>query len=82
MFRVVSRSLARVVFRRDLWSGNRERWSYLLSTDPAKSIVAWSWTQHRAYRDRYSAAMSDPAWAHLMFIRLRSAADTAGCCRP
>ena len=78
MFRVVSRSVARVVFRRDLWNGNRERWSSLLSTDPAKSIVAWSWTQHRAYRDRYSAAMSDPAWAHLTFVRLRSASDTAG----
>jgi adenylate kinase family enzyme len=75
-FRVVARSLTRVLRRRELWNGNRERWRNLLSTDPARSIIAWSWTQHQAYRDRYSAAMTDPAWAHLTFIRLRSASDT------
>ncbi|HEX3841489.1 MAG TPA: hypothetical protein VHU85_11900 [Acidimicrobiales bacterium] len=74
-FRVVSRSLGRVLRRRELWNGNREHWRNLLSTDPAKSIIAWSWTQHQAYRDRYSATMTDPAWANLTFIRLRSASD-------
>lgn len=76
MFRVVARSLARVLCKRQLWNGNRERWRDLLSTDPARSIVAWSWTQHQPYRDRYASAMTDPAWAHLTFVRLRSASDT------
>jgi adenylate kinase family enzyme len=76
MFRVVTRSLARVLGQRELWNGNRERWRNLVSTDPARSIVAWSWTQHQPYRDRYSSAMTDPAWADLAFIRLRSASDT------
>jgi adenylate kinase family enzyme len=76
MFRVISRSLARVLGKRELWNSNRERWSNLISTDPAKSIVAWSWTQHQPYRDRYTSAMADPAWAHLAFIRLRTASDT------
>jgi adenylate kinase family enzyme len=75
MRRVIFRSLARVIFRRELWNANRERWRYLLSADPAKSIIVWAWTQHQAYRDRYSAAMTDPCWAHLTFIRLRSASD-------
>jgi adenylate kinase family enzyme len=75
MARVISRSLARVLLQRELWNGNRERWRFLFSTDPAKSIIAWAWTQHRAYRDRYSAAMNDPALAHLTFLRLRSASD-------
>ena len=76
MGRVISRSLARVLLKRALWNGNRERWRFLFSMDPAKSIIVWAWTQHAAYRDRYSAAMSDPALAHLTFLRFRSASDT------
>lgn len=46
-----------------------------MSTDLAKSIIAWAWTQHQAYRDRYEGAMTDPAWAELTFLRLRSVSD-------
>jgi adenylate kinase family enzyme len=75
MGRVISRSLARVLLRRELWNGNRERWRFLFSMDPAKSIIVWAWTQHRAYRNRYSTAMSDPALVHLTFLRLRSGSE-------
>lgn len=76
MFRVVARSLARVVAKRELWNGNRERWRNLVSTDPERSIIVWSWTQHQPYRDRYSSAMTDPVWAHLTFFHLRTGSDT------
>jgi adenylate kinase family enzyme len=72
MRRVVPRTLARVVRRTELWNGNREPWSNVLSVDPQRSILAWAWTQHASYRQRYSAAMSDPAWAHIEFVVLRS----------
>jgi adenylate kinase family enzyme len=72
MGRIIRRSLDRVIFRRELWNGNRERWRNLASIDPAKSIIAWACTQHSAYRDRYGQAVSDPTWTHLDFVRLRS----------
>jgi adenylate kinase family enzyme len=34
MTQVARRSLGRVVFRRELWNGNRERWANLFSRDP------------------------------------------------
>jgi adenylate kinase family enzyme len=75
MTRLVRRTVRRVIRRERLWNDNRERWSNLVSLDPHKSILAWSWTMHPTYRERYAAAMKDPAWAHLDFIRLTSRRD-------
>jgi len=75
MWRVVARTVRRAARRQELWNGNREPWSNFWSLRPQRSIVAWAWTQHRQYRARYEVAMADPAWAHLRFVRLRSAAD-------
>jgi adenylate kinase family enzyme len=72
MSRVVNRTLRRAVRRQELWNGNREPLSNWLTLDPERSIIMWSWTQHAKYRVRYEAAMADPAWAHLSFVRLRS----------
>ncbi|HEY9437735.1 MAG TPA: adenylate kinase, partial [Streptomyces sp.] len=69
---VVGRTLARATTRRELWNGNRERWRNMLSLDPQRSIIMWSWTRHHRYRRRYQDAARDPRWAHLRFVRLRS----------
>ncbi len=71
MRRVITRTVARTMTRRELWNGNREPWSNLLSLDPQRSIVAWSWTRHAVYRERYGHAREDPAWSGLEFIRVR-----------
>jgi adenylate kinase family enzyme len=75
MRRIIRRSVARVVTRQELWNGNRERWRNLLSLDPTQSVIAWAWTQHGKYHQRYGEAAADPAWAHLRFVRLRSPQD-------
>jgi adenylate kinase family enzyme len=75
MRQVVTRTLQRATRGTELWNGNREQWRDIFSGDPEKSIILWSWTQHAKYHDRYLAAMSDPAWRHLSFVRLRSRAD-------
>ena len=66
-----------MVLRHELWNGNREPLSNLLSLDPQRSVIAWAWTQHGAYRERYLGVMADPAWAHLRFVTLTSDAETA-----
>ncbi len=72
MGQVVGRTLRRVVTREELWNGNREPWSNLYRLDPERSIIAWAWTRHGVYRDRYQTAMLDPRWSRLTFVRLRS----------
>jgi hypothetical protein len=49
-------------------------WRQLLSWDKNESPIAWSWQMHGPHRDRYMAAMADPANGHLRFIRLTSPA--------
>lgn len=68
MRQVTGRTLRRVVLRTELWNGNREPWSNMLSLDPQRSIVAWAWTNHVKYHDRYLAATADVRWAHLRFV--------------
>jgi adenylate kinase family enzyme len=75
MRRVVTRTVRRAARRQELWNGNREPWSNFWSLDPQRSVVAWAWTRHRNYRARYEAALADPAWARLRFVRLRSTAE-------
>lgn len=72
MSRTIRRTLRRVCTREVLWNGNREPWSNLFSFKPEKSIIAWSATRHRVYRQRYGALEHDPRWARLHFVRLRS----------
>jgi adenylate kinase family enzyme len=75
MRQVVLRTLGRVVRRAELWNGNRERWRNLFTRDPEESVIVWAWQRHETYRQRYTAAMADPANRNLTFVRLRSRAE-------
>lgn len=56
MWRVVRRSLARVITRRMLWNGNRESWRALIfsPTHP----VRWAWSQHSVRRRETAARIA------------------------
>ena len=77
MYQVTTRTARRVLGRRELWNGNRERLREVLSFDPHRSIIAWAWTTRGHNRAKYRAAMADPAFAHLRFVRLASRRDVA-----
>jgi adenylate kinase family enzyme len=68
--RVLRRTLGRLLLRRELWNGNRERWRALIDRDPAENIVLWSLSQHGAYRRSYEQASATDQNA--TWIRLRS----------
>jgi adenylate kinase family enzyme len=70
--RVARRSLGRIVTRERLWHGNRETLGNVLSRDPARSIVAWTWQQHPKYRERYEAQLGERIWSHATVVRLRT----------
>ena len=68
--RLVRRTLGRVLLRRELWNGNRERWRNLVSRNPRENILLWSWTQHESYRCRYREASESDTVAR--WVRLQS----------
>lgn len=69
MRRVVARTFGRMWRRQELWNGNRERWTNLLSFDPEQNIILWSWHTYEKNHERYLSAVSDPQWTHLTFHR-------------
>ena len=70
MPRIIWRTIRRIVLRQELWNGNRERLRNLLSWDPEQSVISWAWHHYPVYRQRYTAAVADPRFAHLTFIRI------------
>jgi len=75
MRRVIWRTLRRVGGRVELWNGNRERWRNFFTLDKEESVIVWAWQTHASTRARYEAAMTDPLYARLRFIRLRRPAE-------
>lgn len=69
MRRVVARTFGRMWRRQELWNGNRERWTNLLSLNPEENIILWSWHTFDKNHKRYLEALSDPEFAHLKFHR-------------
>ena len=70
---VVARTWHRVRSGEELWNGNRERWQEVLSWDPERSIIRWSWTQHRRYHQLFGAmAAAEPErWLRVSSRRQR-----------
>ncbi len=75
MRQVISRTATRVVRRRELWNGNRERWSGFAVWRGEKSVIWWAWTSYGKVSKTYADAMADPALTHLTWHRLRSRSD-------
>ncbi len=68
MARVIRRSVARVVRRTRLWSGNVERWRHLLG--PSHPI-RWAWSTWRRHRDEIEALLGQDEHTHLIVHRIR-----------
>jgi adenylate kinase family enzyme len=74
--RIVRRSWRRWRNNEVLWGTNKERfWSQLKLWSKKDSLITYTWQQRKVVDERYSGAMSDPRWAHVRFVRLRSAAE-------
>ena len=72
-WRILRRSWVR--WRRGdvLWGTNRERfWPQLKVWSEKDSLLAFTWRRYHPVRARYEAAMADPTYGHIRFVRLRS----------
>jgi adenylate kinase family enzyme len=72
--RLVWRTLRRGALRTELWNGNRESLLNLFRGGDS-NLLLWAWRHHGKYRQRYTAAMADPANEAIRFIRIRRRAD-------
>ncbi len=70
-YQSLSRTLMRALTMKELWegTGNRESFFRMFSKD---SILLWLFKTYSSTNARYEARMSDPAYQHLRFYRLRS----------
>jgi len=69
LWRLLRRTTRRVVTREELWNSNRENWRNQLSRD---SLFLFALRTYRRRRRTYSATLVNPAYAHLIFVHLRS----------
>ena len=74
MWQLVSRSVRRVLFRTELWNGNREGLGNLLSMDPEESVIRWAIKTHHQFPGRFDRLRADPRMAGVRFHRLRGKA--------
>lgn len=75
LWQVGRRSLGRVLFRTELWNGNRERWQDLLSSDPERSVIRWAMKTHGEHAGRFESLRSDPGLAGVRFHRVTGRAS-------
>jgi adenylate kinase family enzyme len=70
LWRVTRRTIRRVVTQEGLWGGNREQWgASFFSRD---SIILWALRTYRRRRREYPILFSQPEYAHLQVVHLRS----------
>ncbi len=74
--RFLRRSWKRWRSRELIWGTNRERfWPHFMIWRGNDSLLVWIITQHGRKRRDMLAYVSDPRWAHVRFVRLRSARE-------
>ncbi len=75
LWRVVWRTFRRIVTREELWGNNREDWRAAFGRD---SIILWALQTYARRRREYAAWLSQPEYAHLQVVHLRSPRETQG----
>ncbi|MGI0519916.1 AAA family ATPase [Microbacterium maritypicum] len=73
--RLMRRTLARSILRRELWNGNREKgpWN-LLNRDPEENILAWQRATLHKWHERFPEMQE--RFPHLTVVRLRHPRET------
>ena len=74
MWRVIRRTIRRLLSRERLFNDNRER--LLAAVLDPEHPVRWAWTQHADRRRRNETIAADRAFAQLTVVRLRSPRET------
>jgi hypothetical protein len=72
--RLLLRTLKRLWTREDIWgTGNRERFAHHFTRN---SLFLWALQTHERYRQEFPRTLSQPEYAHLVVVRMRSPRET------
>lgn len=80
LWQSIGRTWKRASSKEELWPGTGNRESFRKSFFSRESVIWWSITSRSRARERYLAAMRDPAYAHIEFVRLTSRAEAETYC--
>lgn len=69
LWRLLLRTARRIIWREELWSGNRETLAAQLSRD---SIILWALHTYQRRRRETPLLLQQPAYRHLTVVHLRS----------
>ena len=69
MGRLARRTMKRIIYREELWNGNREHLSGLFTRD---SVFLWAIRTYRRRKKQYPILLGRPENSHLRVIRLHS----------
>jgi hypothetical protein len=72
LWRLVPRTIRRSYHQTELWNGNKESWTNMISLDREVNIILWSTSNFARHRRTYRRAVADPQWAGVSFVRLCS----------
>jgi adenylate kinase family enzyme len=75
MRRVIVRSVARAWDKRELWAGNRERWTAWFD---AGHPIRWAWSTWKERRREFEGLLSESRYRHLAVLRLRHPREASG----
>ncbi|WP_087719120.1 adenylate kinase [Salinicola salarius] len=75
----VGRAIARIASQKELWPGTGNRESFRQTFLSRDSVLLWSLRTWHRNRRRYLAAMIDPEYSHIHFIRLTHRHEMAIC---
>ncbi|GHC25408.1 adenylate kinase [Kushneria pakistanensis] len=70
MVQAITRAVRRAWTQQELWPGTGNRESFRKSFFSRDSVLLWTLKTWRRNRRRYVAAMADPRYRHIRFVRL------------
>lgn len=73
---ILRRTLTRMLFRTELWNGNRERWRNFFSFDPEKSVLLWSMTNFKKRRKQSHEIELDASFPAGVRLRFKHPRET------
>jgi adenylate kinase family enzyme len=73
--RLLMRSIRRLVTGAEVCNGNHETLKNLLSRDPERNVVLWSWQHHDQYQEIYTTYADGDFWSGANVHRMRSPSE-------
>ncbi|KAH8805044.1 AAA domain-containing protein [Xylogone sp. PMI_703] len=72
LWRLLCRTIGRVVRQTELWNGNRENLWHHLTLDTDENLFLWTIKTHWKHAREYPMMLKQPEYSHLNVLRFRS----------